>query len=212
MSRLGRGETLVVEVDRETERGARIGKTAHALRLRSVLATQCQRKTDDQGTHLFFRDQITQAREVGIEVAARQRAQRPRETEGVVADGESDAAIADVQRKISHAQGDADVVGVSSTVICRRESKNGNRGHQPGQMVIVLSSSPWPATTTAASSNGRPASAVRRSASFGCGYCRVLPRTRQRTPFSSTVGPMITSTPAPVSLMSWSGSACCFSF
>ena len=129
MSGFGRGESLVVEIDGETERGTRIGKAAHALRLRSVLATQRQGETDDQGTHLFFRDQVTEGREVGLEVAARQRAQRPRESEGVVADGESDAAIADVQRKISHAQGEADVV-VESTLICRRESKNGKRGHQ----------------------------------------------------------------------------------
>src|SRR5688500_20211242 len=59
VGRCGRGESLVVEVDGETERGARVRKAAHALRLGSVLATQCQRKSDDQGTYLFFRDQIT---------------------------------------------------------------------------------------------------------------------------------------------------------
>src|SRR5688572_22616657 len=203
MGRFRRRKTFVVEVDGKSERGARIGKAANALRLRSVLATECQRKADDQGTHLFFRDQVTEAREVGLEVAPRQRAERPRETEGVVADGEPDAAIADVQRKISHAQGEADVAGVAlSTLICRRESKNGKRGHQPGQIVRYLNSRPWPSTTAFTSSNSRPASAVRSGASFSCGYCTVLPRTRQRTPFSSTVGPMITSTPAAVSLMS----------
>ena len=143
MHRFGGGESLVVQVDRNTKAGARRGKAAHALRLRSVLATQCQRQTDDQRTYLFFRDQVTQAREVGLEVAARQRAERPREAEGVVADGESDAAIADVQRKISHAQGEADVAGVVvSTLICSRESKNGKRGHQLGQTVIDLHSRP----------------------------------------------------------------------
>ena len=125
------GEALVVEVDGKTQRGAGSRKAAHALRLRSVLPTQSQRQTDDQGTHLFFRDQVTEGREVGLEVAARQRAERPREAEGVVTDGETDATVADVQRKISHAQGEADVAGVVvSTLIWRRESKYGKRGHQ----------------------------------------------------------------------------------
>jgi hypothetical protein len=113
VSRFGGGESLVVEVDGETERGARVREAAHTLRLRSVLPTQCQRKSDDQGTYLFFRDQVTKGREVGLEVAARQGTKRARKTEGVVADGESDATIADVQRKISHAQGEADVAGVA---------------------------------------------------------------------------------------------------
>ena len=126
MRRLRRREALVVEVDRHTQRGAGIRKATHTLRLRPVLATESQRQTDDQGTHLFLRNQITEGRKVGLEVTARQRAQRPRETEGVVANGETDAAIADVQRKITHAQGEADVAGVAvSTLICRRESKNG---------------------------------------------------------------------------------------
>src|SRR5688572_21209951 len=178
MGRFRRRKTFVVEVDGKTERGARIGKAANALRLRSVLATECQRKADDQGTHLFFRDQVTEAREVGVEVAPCQRAERPRETEGVVADGESDAAIADVQRKISHAQGEADVA-VVSTLICRRESKNGNRGHHHGQTVVCTRSRPCSLTTSSISKNSRPARAVRSGASFSCGYCRVVPRTRQ---------------------------------
>lgn len=127
-------EALVVEIDRKPERGARVGEPAHTLRLRPVVAAQGQRKTDDQSTNLLFRDQLTEAREIGLEVASRQRPERPRQAEGVVTDGEADAAIADVQRKIAHAQGEAADAWVS-TSMRRRESKNGNRGHQPGQMV-----------------------------------------------------------------------------
>lgn len=127
-------ETLVVQIDRDTECGARIGEPTYALGLRPVLTSKRQRQTDHQGTNLLFRDQVPEARKVGLEVASRQRAERPREAEGVVADGEADAAIADVQRKIPHGQGEAADVWVS-TSMRRRESKNGNRGHQPGQMV-----------------------------------------------------------------------------
>jgi len=127
-------EALVVEIHGNTQRGARVGEPTHTLRLRPVLTSQRQRKTDHQGTNLLFRDQVTEARKVGLEVASRQRAERPREAEGVVTDGEADAAIADVQRKIAHAQGEAADVCVS-TSMRRRESKNGNRGHHPGQIV-----------------------------------------------------------------------------
>ena len=89
-------EALVVQIDGDAERGARVGEPTHALRLRPVFTSQRQRKTDHQGTNLLFRDQLTEARKVGLEVASRQRAERPREAEGVVTDGEADAAIADV--------------------------------------------------------------------------------------------------------------------
>ena len=68
------GEALVVQIDGNAERGARIGEPTHALRLRPVFTSQRQRKTNDQGTNLLFRDQLTEAREVGLEVASRQRA------------------------------------------------------------------------------------------------------------------------------------------
>ena len=141
-------ETLVVQVDGNAERCARVGEPTHTLRLRPVFTSYRQRKTDDQGTNLLFRDQLTEARKVGLEVASRQRTKRPREAEGVVTDGEADAAIADVQRKIPHAQGEAADVGVS-TSMRRRESKNGNRGHQPGQIVMRRTSRPCPSMTAA---------------------------------------------------------------
>ena len=143
MSGLGGGEPLVVEIHGKPQRPTGVGEPPHALRLRSVLATQRQRKSDHQSTHLLFRDQVTEGREVGLEATSRQRAERPREAERVVTDGEPDASVADVQGKIAHRQGDADVAGVSeSTLICSRESKNGKRGHQPGQTTIRLSSRP----------------------------------------------------------------------
>ncbi len=143
MSCLGGGEPLVVQIHGKPQRRAGLSEPPHALRLRSVFATQRQRKSDHQSTHLLFRDQLTESREVGLEAASRQRAERPREAERVVADGESDASVADVKGKIAHGQGDADVAGVSvSTLICSRESKNGNRGHQPGHTTIRLSSRP----------------------------------------------------------------------
>ena len=96
MSGFSGREALVVQIDRNAERGARVGEPTHALRLRPVFTSQRQRKTDHQGTNFLFRDQLTEARKVGPEVASRQRAERPREAEGVVTDGEADAAIADV--------------------------------------------------------------------------------------------------------------------
>src|SRR6266511_1042505 len=164
-----------------------------------------------RSSDLLFRDQVPEAREVGLEVASRQGVERPCEAERIVTDGEPDATVADVQRKIAHAQGEPADVCVS-TSMRRRESKNGKRGHHHGQMVMRRSSRPWPSMTLCASLNSRPASAVRSGASFSCGYCRVLARTRHWTPLSTSVGPMITATPAAASLISYSGSACCFSF
>src|ERR1700716_3237102 len=162
---LGGGEALVVQLERKTERGARVCEPPHALRLRSVLATQRQRETDDQSTYLLFRDQLTEAREVGLEIASRQRAQRPREAERIVTDGEPDTSVADVQRKITHAQGEADVADVAvSTLIRRRESKNGSRGHHPGHTSIRTRARPCTFTTLSASVNSRPASDARSGA------------------------------------------------
>jgi len=96
VSRFSGREAFVVQIDGNAKRCARVGEPTHALRLRPVFTSQRQRKTDDQGTNLLFRDQLTEARKVGLEVASRQRAERPREAEGVITDGEADAAIADV--------------------------------------------------------------------------------------------------------------------
>lgn len=143
VSRFGRREALVVEINGKAQRGARVGEAPHALCLRPVLTTQRQGQTDDQSTYLLLRDQLTEACDVSLEVATRQRTERPREAERVITDRESDAAVTDVQGKIAHAQGGAAAVDASVfTSIRSRESKNGNRGHQPGHTVIVLSSSP----------------------------------------------------------------------
>src|SRR5947209_4680520 len=112
----------------------------------------------------------------------------------VVADGEPDPAIANVERKIAHGYGGPDDTE-DSTLIVIRESNTGSRGHQAGHASMRTSSNPASRAIFPTSLISRPASAA-----VICGRGRVdccaRARTLQCTPSSATEAGITTSTTA----------------
>lgn len=121
-----RGEALVAVFERQAEiAGEALGLFAGADGLRTFLAAQRQRQTDEQHVYSLVTDNATQHVEVALTRAAVQRRQRPRHAGLVVTDGEADTPLAEIERKISH-----DPAGERTSI---RNGSTGNRGHHDGE-------------------------------------------------------------------------------
>jgi hypothetical protein len=114
------------------------------------LAARVERQSDHERSHILLRDDLAKRLEIRGDPAPPHRPQRPRETERLFADGETDRAISDVEGKIPHAQGAA--AAGASLWIAMRAPRTGSRGHQPGQVEMRTSRSPRSVTMRLTSS------------------------------------------------------------
>src|SRR6185503_16394355 len=96
------------------------------------LAARVERQSDHERSHILLGDDLAKRFEIRGDPAAPHRLQRPRETERLFADGETDRAISDVEGKIPHAQGAA--AAGASLWIAMRAPSTGRRGHKPGHV------------------------------------------------------------------------------
>ena len=96
---------LVVELDRQTQLGAGVRKTANAPSLVALLAPERQRESDDQRSNGLILARRSDRGDVHREAPARDRAERADQPVRIIADRQSDPAIADIERKIPHRSG-----------------------------------------------------------------------------------------------------------
>src|SRR5437879_2978419 len=101
--RLARRVALVVEAHREPEPLGRGSETADAFGLVALLAPQGQRQPDNQRIDLLVACDAFDLGEIFDHTPSDERPQRSTETVRVIANGEADAAIADVEREIPQA-------------------------------------------------------------------------------------------------------------
>ena len=96
------------------------------------LAARVEWQSDHERFHILLGDDLAKRFEIRGDPAPPHRLERPRETERLFADGETDRAISNVERKIPHAQGVA--AAGASLWIAMRAPMTGSRGHQPGHV------------------------------------------------------------------------------
>jgi hypothetical protein len=94
---------LVVQPDGKPELFGSGREPADALGLVAFLAAQSQRQPNDQCVDLLLARDSFELREILDDASPNESAERSDETMCVIADGEADAAVADVERKIAHA-------------------------------------------------------------------------------------------------------------
>src|SRR3979411_1507557 len=102
---LARGVALVVTTHRKPELLGRGGEAADAFGLVALLAPQGQRQPDNERIDLLVACDAFDLGEVFDHTPPDERPQRSTETVRVIANGEADAAIADVEREIPQASG-----------------------------------------------------------------------------------------------------------
>src|SRR6266568_3095158 len=98
---LARGVALVVQAHRETELFGRGRETADPFGLVALLAAQGQRQPDDERIHLLIARDALELGEILDDAPSNERPERLAETVRVIAHGEADAAIADVEREVA---------------------------------------------------------------------------------------------------------------
>src|SRR5207245_816207 len=191
---LARGVPLVVELHRKPESLAGRGEATDPHGLVPVLAAKRQGQTDDQLSDLLVARDLAEGRKGRGVAPARERAQGTDQAVAVVADGEPDRAVANVEREITHGYGEPDDTALVTSIVIR-ESSTGSRGHQAGHASMRTSSNPESRAIFPTSSYARPASAA-----VICGRGRVdccaRARTLQCTPSSATEAGITTSTTA----------------
>src|SRR2546430_14661720 len=113
--RLARRVALVIEAHGEAEllRGRR--ETPHALGLVAFLAGQGQRQPDHERVDRFFTRDPFELREILDDASSDKSPERSREAVRVIANGEADAAIADVKRSEEHTS----ELQSQSNLVCR---------------------------------------------------------------------------------------------
>src|SRR5438309_7553405 len=102
---LARGVALVVQPNWKPEllRGGR--EAPDALGLVPFLASQGQRESDDQRVDLFLACAPPELGEIFDDAPSHKRSERSRETVRLISDGESDSAVANVERKVAQTSG-----------------------------------------------------------------------------------------------------------
>src|SRR5713101_3943303 len=104
---LARGVAFVVQAHGKPQLRGRDGETPDALGLMALLAAEGQRQPDHERIDLLVARDPLDLGEVLDNAPSDERPQRSAETVRVIAHGEADTAIADVQREIAHPLGDA---------------------------------------------------------------------------------------------------------
>src|SRR6185503_20738422 len=99
---LARGMALVVELHRESELLDSRREAAYAFGLVAFLSAQRQGQSDNESVDLLSIRDLLELGDVLHDAPSRQRAQWPHEAMGVIAHGDANAAVADIQRKVAH--------------------------------------------------------------------------------------------------------------
>src|SRR2546430_11417300 len=154
---------FVIELDRQPQRARGLGEATHAFGLVPFIAGERQRESDDEHAALLFARDLLDRGDVNRLSPARERGQRTNEAVRIVTDRQTDPAIADVERKISHYGPLATAVG-SPIVTVIRESSSGMSGNHVGDRTIWLTWKPRSFAILVASATLLPARADARGA------------------------------------------------
>src|SRR5438552_1955304 len=98
---LARGVALVVQAQGEAELFGRGRETADPLRLVPFLAAQRQRQPDDERVDVLIARDPFELGEIFDHASSNERPEGPAEAVRVIAHGEADPAVADVEREVA---------------------------------------------------------------------------------------------------------------